>query len=115
MASGTAHQASINQPTESIEGNDHIPDDIDYNSDLFNLDSEWEVGSACSTEPDEEFFEDMNQIEIYRQLHGVDASTQLRRKRMTVEIVKLDGDSDSALPLPKKKKKKVKQSKSSAV
>jgi hypothetical protein len=85
-----------------------LPDDTDYDSDIYDLDAEWELDSNCSTEPDDEFFEDINEIEVYRQLRGVDkAMPPVEKRKRTLEVdLTADGGGGPDEEASKKKRKK---------
>jgi hypothetical protein len=96
-------------PAQPTNPTDNISDDPNFDTALYDLDSAWETNSTCSTEPDEEYFSDFNQVEAYRQLRGVDEQTLRSKKRKVIDLVS-DPESVESLKERKKKKKKDKRS-----
>jgi hypothetical protein len=90
-------------PTQPAESTDSISDDSNFDTALYDLDSTWEINSTCSTEPDEEYFSDFNQVEAYRQLRGVDEQTLRRKKRKVIDLV---SDPESVESWKERKKRK---------
>jgi hypothetical protein len=79
-----------------------LPDDTDYDSDVYGFDEPWDAASECSTEPGDEYSSDKEEAEIG------DIRSRRSTKRTIAEVEMSDEDVES--PSPKKKfksKKKV--------
>lgn len=108
------------EPAALIKDVDYLADDPNFDTDLYDLDEAWELSSTCSTEPDEEWIEDFDEIAAYRQLRGVNGDKLPGKnvKRKIAEIVDLttaseaeaEVEAEAVDPPPKRRKKHRKES-----